>query len=191
MDKRATMDQKKLKPPKVIRLISGFDDLLENLFSSGRFILVNLVEISALIVYVFINLVLPGRVPAGSSMYFIQPLLWLSLGCLAWLGWRYGLKNRPGSNPALLSMVILLAFFQIAILFLVGLVFGFGHSPYSHRFFDVLGNLFYVVAMLAGIELTRAYLIVLLGRRHFWLRFDCHAIIIILNHAAEHDPQFG
>jgi signal peptidase len=52
------------------------------------------------------------------------------------------------------------------LLIFTGLVGGFGHSPYSHRLEALLGNILYLVTMLVGIELSRAYLMALFGRRY-------------------------
>ena len=47
----------------------------------------------------------------------------------------------------------------------VGLLGGFGRSPYSHQMPYILGNLVFVGTMLLGMEVSRAYLMGLLGSR--------------------------
>jgi signal peptidase len=119
----------------------------------------------ALLIYMVIQFILPGAVSADLYLYVIQPLLWSSLALLGYLGWRYGLRVRPALNRRLLGMAFLFAICQVAILVLVGLLGGFGRSPYSHHMPAILGNLLYVGTMLLGMEISRAYLMGLLGRR--------------------------
>ena len=95
----------------------------------------------AFLIYVIIQFVLPGLVSADLYLYLVQPLLWSSLALLGGLGWRYGLKVRPAFSARLVGMACLFAICQVAILVLVGLLAGFGRSPYSHQVPYILGNL--------------------------------------------------
>ena len=119
----------------------------------------------AFLIYLLIQFVLPGLVSADLYVYVLQPLLWSSLALLGGLGWRYGLKVRPAFSAPLVGMAFLFAICQVAILVLVGLLAGFGRSPYSHQMPAILGNLVFVGTMLLGMEVSRAYLMGLLGRR--------------------------
>ena len=98
-------------------------------------------------------------------LYVLQPLLWSSLAVLGYLGWRYGLQARPDFKGRLVGMAILFAICQVAIMGVVGLLGGFGRSPYSHQMPYILGNLVFVGTMLLGMEVSRAYLMGLLGSR--------------------------
>ena len=60
---------------------------------------------------------------------------------------------------------LLVAGFQYALLFLGGLLLGFGRSPYSHNFPAILGNLLYLGSLLLGVELARFYLVSAFERR--------------------------
>ena len=110
---------------------------------------VEVVALWALSIYLIIQIILPRLASGDAYLYVWQPLLWLSLAAVAGLGWRYGLRNRPALGKALLSMALLTAIFQIALLIIAGLIQGFGRSPYSHQFPALLGNLLYIGSMLA------------------------------------------
>jgi signal peptidase len=109
-------------------------------------------------IYLIVNLGLPNSLPAAYNVYLVQPLLWTSLGALSYLGWRFGLANRPRFGKAHLLLGVLVGVFQIAMLLAGGLLLGFGHSPYAHHGLALLGNALYLVSMLVGLELGRAYL---------------------------------
>jgi signal peptidase len=113
------------------------------------------------VVYLLVNIRLPRVLPAGASMYLGQPLAWLSLGNLAYLGWRFGLKQRPLSSRRMIAMAVQVGLLQVALLTFAGLAFGFGRSPYSHHPLALLGNLFFIGSMLVGMEIGRAYLVAL------------------------------
>jgi signal peptidase len=116
------------------------------------------------VVYLLVNVRLPRALPAGASMYLGQPLAWLSLGNLAYIGWRFGLQQRPASSRRLIAMSVLAGVLQVAILTFAGLAFGFGRSPYSHHPLPLLGNLLFIGSMLVGMEIGRAYLVALFQR---------------------------
>ena len=126
---------------------------------------VELVALWAFSIYILVQIVLPRLASGDAYLYVWQPLLWLSLGAVAGLGWRYGLKAQPTQRKKLLWMAALTGLLQIALLVLAGLVQGFGRSPYSHQYPALLGNLLYLGSMLVGIELSRAYLVRALGKR--------------------------
>ena len=115
-------------------------------------------------VYLLVNLRFPQILPGGLNIYVAQPAAWTGLALLALLGWRYGLQARPASHPRFLALAVLLGAFQVSLMVLAGLGFGFGYSPYGHQPDVLAGNLVYVATMLAGIELARAYLIAVVGR---------------------------
>jgi len=119
----------------------------------------------AVVIYMITYFVLPGAVSPALYMYVIQPLLWLSLAFLAFLGWRQ-VENRPALSKSLVFTAILTGAFQMALFFIAGLfLLSFGRSPYGHRFLTLLGNLAYVGSMLLAFEMSRAYLGAVLSRR--------------------------
>lgn len=119
----------------------------------------------AFLIYLLIQFVLPGMVSADLYLYVLQPMLWSSLALLGGLGWRYGLSVRPAFSARLVGMAFLYALCQVSVFVIIGLVAGFGRSPYSHQVPAILGNLLFVGTMLLGMEVSRAYLMGLLGRR--------------------------
>jgi signal peptidase len=125
----------------------------------------------AVLTYLIVNFILPGRVSADQYMYVHQPILWSSLAILAWLGWRYALDSRPVPAWSLAVTASLLALCQLALLFMTGLFLGFGYSPYSHQLSAILHNLLYLVTMLAGTEVLRAYLVARFPQQQLWIPF--------------------
>ena len=115
-------------------------------------------------VYLLVNLRFPQVLPGGLNIYLAQPAAWTGLALLALLGWRYGLQARPASHPRFLAFAALLGAFQVSLMVLAGLYFGFGYSPYGHQPDVLAGNLTYVATMLVGVELSRALLIGVVGR---------------------------
>ncbi len=115
-------------------------------------------------VYLLVNLRFPQVLPGGLNIYLAQPAAWSGLALLAFLGWRYGLRARPASHPRFLAFAALLGAFQVSLLVLAGLGFGFGYSPYGHQPDVLAGNLIYAATMLVGVEIARAYLIGIVGR---------------------------
>ena len=130
-----------------------------------------IVPIWAVLIYLIVYFILPGRVSADLYMYVYQPILWSSLALLAWLGWHYGLDDRPKLTFILALTALLLAFCQIAALAISGLLLGFGYSPYNHQISAVLGNMLYLVTFLAGMEIMRAYLVTPFKQRYSWISF--------------------
>ena len=116
-------------------------------------------------IFIMVNFWLPRALSASLNIYLVQPLLWSSLALLAFLAWRYSLRDRPTLSKPLVLMAILTGAFQVALFVMAGLFFGFGYSPYGHRPLVLLGNLVYVGSMLVGMEMSRAYLVTLFSRR--------------------------
>jgi signal peptidase len=125
-----------------------------------------LVTLWAIMIYAITRLLMAGRPLPRIYPYILQPLLWASLAAVAWVGWRHGLVPRPRPKPLLLYFSLLIAALQVAAAIGIGLIEGFGRSPYSHAFPTMLGNMLSLAAALLALELSRAYLMALLGR-HF------------------------
>ncbi len=125
----------------------------------------------AVSIYLIVNFFLPGRASADQFLYVYQPILWVSLALLAWLGWRYGLIDRPKPAFPLSFTALLIALCQIGALAIAGLLLGFGRSPYNHQVDAVLCNLLYLGTLLIGLEMTRAYLVTRFKHRQLWICF--------------------
>jgi len=105
---------------------------------------------------------------AGSfvATYVIQPILW---GLLAWLILvfpRYRVAAKLKDKSTIIQLAVMIGFFQVASYVIGGLFSNFGKSPYSFTATGIITNLVYVTAMLVGMELSRAWLINYLGKRH-------------------------
>jgi len=122
------------------------------------------------LIYLLINLWL-RYVPVDPLVrtYVMQPVLW---GLLAW-----AIITLPGQRPAgglrirntVVQLAIMVGVFQVVLYLVGGLFASFGRSPYSFTPTGVLTNLVYVGSMLIGMELSRAWLINRLGRKHAFL----------------------
>ena len=124
-------------------------------------------------VYLIINFGLP-RIPRSLisgfvKSFMVQPLLWTGLAALVYGVSHYGPPERrfAFSRPLLL-IGLLLGAFQVSVLAIAGLFTAFGESPYTLRFPGVVYNLFFWSSALVAIELTRAYLLNLVGRRFLY-----------------------
>ena len=122
-------------------------------------------------IYLVVNYLLPSRISADQFLYVYQPILWGSLALLAWMGWRFGLRDRPKPVFSISFTAILIALCQIAALAIAGLLLGFGHSPYDHELGAILRNLLYLGTVLVSLEMTRAYLVTRFKHRYPWISF--------------------
>lgn len=111
------------------------------------------------IIYLLINL--------PTFNFYIRPILWASLAVSTYLIAKYeGLniwnfkkirKWQIGRNP--FEAGLLIAGFQISLMIIASLFSGFGRSPYSFTLTGIIINIAFVITLLLGIELSRAYLI--------------------------------
>ncbi|HJX61039.1 MAG TPA: signal peptidase I [Dehalococcoidia bacterium] len=117
-------------------------------------------------IYFIIYFLLP-RLPlsASGSVYVVQPALWMSLGLVGLLLWRWGLQDKPRLSAYLVAVGLLAGAFHVALLVLSGVLLGFGHSPYGDSPPVVAQNLLYVGSGVLGLELARAYLVAVFARR--------------------------
>ena len=125
----------------------------------ARFAAVAIVATGVLVVRGGSSLVRSLDLPAETSYFAVQPLLWLSLAMVAFGAWFLGLRYRPNASPQLLFTGLLLGLFQVASLLLAGLAFGFGLSPFAHSFVGVIGNLLHIGCALLALELSRTVLV--------------------------------
>lgn len=117
--------------------------------------------------YFIINLILPQYVGGVIGSYIIRPTLWILLAITVYLISKQEGKNiwdfnkarhwEIGRNP--FEAALLIGGFQISLLVLAGIFFGFGESPYSFTPLGITTNILFVSSALIGIELTRAYFI--------------------------------
>jgi len=118
-------------------------------------------------IYCLINLGLPS-LPIDSfiTAYVIQPILW---GLLAWAILvlpRYRTAGGLRVKAAVIQLALMIGFFQVLLYVIGGLFSSFGRSPYSFTPAGILINLVFVGPMLVGMELSRAWLVNQLGKKH-------------------------
>ena len=121
-------------------------------------------------VYLVINPLLP-IVPINVLVktYLFQPLLWgLFILTTRWLpGFRTLAKQYL--QKTFIGIGLSIAFLQIFLFMICGLFTGFGRNPASLTPLGITENLFFIGFMLIGMEISRAWLIGLLGKRHPFL----------------------
>jgi len=115
-------------------------------------------------IYILINQYIPGDI---TTVYIIQPILWIALAVttiivaqqegLNILQFKRIKKWYLGKTPK--HAGLMLGAFHIAALIIIGIMFGFGKSPYSHTTTALLRNAFFIGSFVIGTEITRAYLI--------------------------------
>lgn len=118
-------------------------------------------------IYLLINLVLPSIIGGFFGAYVARPLLFILLAITIFLIAKHEGLNifkfkkirrwEIGKDP--FQAALLIGSFQVSLLVIAGLFFGFGESPYAFTPFAILTNIFFVMSALIGIELARAYLV--------------------------------
>jgi len=118
-------------------------------------------------IYIIVNLVIPSTFSGIIGTYVIRPILWISLAILTILIaqheglniWQFKKIRKWEIGKTPFHAALLIGGFQVSLLVIAGLFFGFGESPYSSTPFGIATNLLFMVSALFGIELSRAYLI--------------------------------
>jgi len=133
------------------------------------------------LIYLLINLWL-RQFPISSfaRTYVAQPVLW---GLLAWailIMPRYKTAGGFRIKNTLLQLALMIGFFQVLLYVIGGLFSSFGRSPYSFTPTGILTNLVFVGSMLVGMELSRAWLVNRLGKKHRFLALAFVAVLFTL-----------
>jgi signal peptidase len=131
-------------------------------------------------IYLAINFGLSRVFGSFTSTYIVQPLLWLLLAGATLFLPRYRTAARLKDKTSILQLAIIIGFFQVILSVIGGLFSSFGKSPYSFTLTGILTNLFFVGSMLVGMELSRAWLINHLGKKHTFLAITFVAILYTL-----------
>ena len=118
-------------------------------------------------IYLVINLLLP-LVPINPLIktYLFQPLIWglLILAMRFLPGYRTIAKQTLRNSFLMIALGI--GFLQVALYVIGGLFSGFGKNPASITPLGITENLFLVGLMLVAMEMSRAWLVTRLGKRH-------------------------
>jgi signal peptidase len=128
-----------------------------------------LVPAWAIGIFLIINYVLPGGLSASANIYIVQPILWISLAAMAFLLARYVSQVELPFSGFLVAVGALAGVFHLALLILAGVLLGFGNSPYAHTPWIMAQNCLYVGSALIGVELSRAYVVAVVGKRSTFL----------------------
>jgi len=97
--------------------------------------------------------------------YVLRPALWVLAGYTAYRLPRERPLGSLRSSKALIGVGLLIGSVQVACSVLLGLMEGFGKSPYSFTPSGLLVNLWMLSAEIAGMEVSRAWLANRLARR--------------------------
>jgi signal peptidase I len=114
--------------------------------------------------HLLVGAVVVPRVPGVRSVYLVQPGIWAVVAVVAFVAWRRSTRSSD-RTAGLVPLALLIGTFQVALWLTLGLINGFGRSPYSHEGWALLGNGAFVVAPLLAREFTRATLVDVAGRR--------------------------
>ena len=116
-------------------------------------------------VYLTLNYILPSGGLIES--YLIRPLIWIGLGAITlYFAREEGIKILKfkkvrkwylGKTP--IHAGLLLGGFHVSLLIIVGVLFGFGKSPYSFTPLFITINIFFIGSLLFGTEIARSYLV--------------------------------
>ncbi len=115
----------------------------------------------------------PSHIHSLWGPYFVAPMGWLAVAALAFV------LYRRLDVPAALETVVeqrmvlfvggLIGVFLVSIQFFLGMMAGFGHSPYAHSPRWLAINLLFAGATLVAVEVSRAALLRALGPRSLTL----------------------
>ena len=128
------------------------------------------------VAYYAVHEIVPRHLRGGDNIYIAQPLIWSGLAALSFLFWTR-LPDRPRLNRGLIGLAAIAGVFQISVLVIAGVLYGFGHSPLASEAFNMAKNGVYIVTLLIGLEMSRAYLLHLWSRFHPVLSFGAVAVI--------------
>jgi signal peptidase len=125
-----------------------------------------------LAVFLLVNFALPRFSGANLNLYVLQPLLWLSLaGLVLVLQAAAGQALRPFEGRDVFLSGALLGAGQVAAAVGLGLLLGFGLSPYAREPLYVVLNLWFVFSRLVGVEVARWYLVKPAAKKHLSLGY--------------------
>lgn len=110
--------------------------------------------------HVILYLRLPRLDDPMVQAYLVQPLLWLATaGLVLWLWRRHARPGALSTSRRLVAICALAGALQLALYAAVGVLRGWGPSPYTHSLTYTALSLWYMAARLLGVELARWYLL--------------------------------
>lgn len=139
--------------------------MIRNKMSRSLFFRCSITTAILVVFYLYENTSFLKIGSSGLETYIIRPLLWSGL---AWLVWQLPRSRAAGPlrlRSFLYFLALICGLIYLLSMFLGGVLDGFGKSPSSFTLLGILANLAFVGSLLAGTELSRAYLINSLGRK--------------------------
>ena len=132
-------------------------------------------------IYLVINLHLAEAAGEFFTMYIVQPLMWALLaGAVLVLFPKYRPVAKLKLRSSIMQLALMIGFLQVLLYVIGGLFSSFGQSPYSFTPTGIITNLIFVATMLIGMELSRAWLINQLGKKHAFLALVFVALLYTL-----------
>jgi signal peptidase len=128
-------------------------------------------------VYLAINLALP-LLPVSTLVrtYFLQPVIWCSVILVVRFLPPYRPQAKISTRNGFVLLALGIAFTQVVLYGIGGLFSGFGQNPASRTLLGITENIFFVGAMLTGMELSRSWLVNRLGKRHSFMALTLTAL---------------
>jgi signal peptidase len=117
-------------------------------------------------IYAVVNLLLPRLGHGFVATYVIQPIMWGLLISFVLCLPRPQPAGKWLLRQDLVKLALMIGGFQVFCLAIGGVFCGFGKSPYSFTPQGIVTNLVFAGSALVGMELSRAYIINSLGKRH-------------------------
>lgn len=121
-----------------------------------------------LFVYLFSLILFPSIFKEGIYTKFLQQILWFAFALYCYYASnkeRFRARDKVGK----IQIVIIFAISYLIIYFLLGLLFGYKLSPYSHQIFAVILNIWVFVPVIFFQEYIRAVLVRFTKRRELLL----------------------
>jgi signal peptidase len=131
-------------------------------------------------VYLLIDLSALRPLGTFANAYVIPPVLWVTVTFIVLILPKYRADTKPTTRNNIIKVALLIGFFQVFSYCIAGLFASFGKSPYSFTPVNILLNLVLVVTTLIGMELSRAWLINHLGKKHIVLALAFVAVLYTL-----------
>jgi signal peptidase I len=132
-------------------------------------------------IYLVINLLMP-LVPLNPQIktYLLQPLLWGLTVLLTRFLSGYRSLAKPQFQRTFIQIGLGTGLLQVCLAVICGLFIGFGKNPASLTPLGIIENIFWVGSMLAGMEISRAWLMARWGRRRTYLALGLITILFTL-----------
>ena len=142
------------------------------------------------LIYLLTNLILPSTIGGFWGAYVARPILFILLAITVYIiAKQEGLnitrfkkikKWEIGKTP--FQAALMIGGFQVSLMVLAGLFFGFGKSPYSFTPIAIITNIIFVFTALIGIELARAYLVKkgTSSRKNFTISIGLIALLFLI-----------